>query len=93
MSFKTGFIIVVTALVTIVLMNNQDEVTFWIFGDVRISKLAGLAGMFGLGFILGAIALRPKKKPVNTFRVEEDEDEPLPKPSRNLSDEDRDYIS
>ncbi len=46
MSGKSIFIIVVTVLVTVILMKNTDEVTFWIFGDVEIPKLAVLGVMF-----------------------------------------------
>lgn len=61
MSSKTIFIIVVTILVTVILMKNTDEVTFWIFGDRSIPKLAVLGVMFGTGLILGYMAGRPRK--------------------------------
>jgi len=92
MSAKTIFIIVVTVLVTIVLMKNTDEVSFWIFGDTKIPKLTILGVMFGLGLIVGYLTGRPKKK--------QDIPESFPdyKPSTeekqtSLSDEDRDYIN
>lgn len=88
MSIKSIFIIIITVLVTVVLMKNQDEVTFWIFGDTRISKLVILMVMFGLGFIVGALAFKRKKKKVEL----EYEDEPENENSSNLSDEDREYI-
>jgi hypothetical protein len=71
-------------------MNNGDEVNFWIFGQVRISKLAILGVMFVLGFIVGAMAFRTKKKTVIPYKNEEIV-EPA-KPNSNLSDEDREYI-
>jgi ABC-type Fe3+-siderophore transport system permease subunit len=92
MSFKTIFIITITVLVTIVLMKNTDEVNFWIFGDTYVSKLAILGVMFALGFIVGIMIARPRKKPVPVENV----DEPTPGPKdnfSNLSDEDREYIS
>jgi uncharacterized integral membrane protein len=61
MSSKTIFIIVVTILVTIILMKNTDEVSFWIFGNHSVPKLAVLGVMFGVGLILGYMAGRPKK--------------------------------
>jgi len=92
MSAKTIFIIVVTILVTIILMKNTDEVTFWIFGDARIPKLAVLGVMFALGFIVGALAMRPRKKPAFN---EDANQETISSQQNNsdLSDEDRDYIS
>ena len=95
MNFKTIFIIIISVLVTIVLMNNTDEIDFWIFGDARIPKLAILGSMFGLGLIVGFLAGRPAKKiAVETY---EDQNVPLSKrleekESNGLSDEDRDYI-
>jgi hypothetical protein len=91
MSAKTIFIIIVTVLVTIVLMNNTDEVSFWIFGDAEIPKLAILGVMFGLGLIVGYLTGRPKKKdetpePYADYKPAKEE-----KPA--LNEEDRDYIN
>lgn len=61
MNSKTIFIILVTILVTVILMKNTDEVTFWIFGNRSIPKLAVLGVMFGTGLILGYMAGRPRK--------------------------------
>jgi hypothetical protein len=97
MTFKTIFIIVVTVLVTIILMNNTDEVSFWIFGDVRLSKLAVLGVMFGLGLIIGFMAGRPRKKiqpgSFNSAEPLNDKDHDyIRNDADQLSDEDRDYI-
>lgn len=96
MSFKTIFIIIISVLVTIILMNNTDEIDFWIFGDARFPKLAILGSMFFLGLVVGFLAGRPKKKaPVPNY----DEDvfvgnqELANEKENRLSDEDRDYIS
>jgi hypothetical protein len=91
MSGKTIFIIIVTVLVTIILMKNTDEVSFWIFGDAQIPKLAVLAVMFGLGLIVGFMAGRPKKKPEITESYADYK--PSPEEKRVLSDDDRDYIN
>lgn len=94
MSAKTIFIIIVTVLVTIILMKNTDEVIFWIFGDVRVPKLAVLGVMFALGFVVGAMAFRPRKKPVQEeIDAETGASYPSQQNNSNLSDEDRDYIS
>ena len=95
MSFKTIFIIVVSVLVTIILMNNTDEINFWIFGDAKIPKLAVLGFMFGLGLIVGFMAGRPGKKSAEKKYSEHDEDdyiEPNAEQQDQLSDEDREYI-
>ncbi len=97
MSFKTIFIIVVSVLVTIILMNNTDEINFWLFGNARIPKLAILGLMFGLGLIIGFIAGRPGK---NSQKISNNDFDPSPYNSSDssvkdqdlLSDEDREYI-
>ncbi|MDO8994407.1 hypothetical protein [Daejeonella sp.] len=97
MTFKTIFIIVVSVLVTIVLMNNTDEVNFWIFGNARVPKLAVLGVMFGLGLIIGFMAGRPRKKiqpdSFNSAEPLQDKDHEYTRNDADqLSDEDRDYI-
>ena len=92
MSFKTILIITISALVTVVLMKNTDEVRFWIFGDAYVSKLAILGIMFALGFVVGAMVARPRRKAA----VVESTNNPTIDPKENssgLSDEDREYIS
>lgn len=97
MTFKTIFTITVSVLVTIILMNNTDEINFWLFGNTKIPKLAILGLMFGLGLILGFIAGRPSKnsrknlinhsETANNDNVEAGEND-----QDSLSDEDREYI-
>ncbi len=90
MSAKTIFIIVITVLVTVILMKNTDEVTFWLFGDTSVPKLAVLGCMFGLGFAVGFAAGRPRKKTLPEDTVVT----PLPQETGRpgLSEEDNDYI-
>ena len=95
MSFKTLFIIVVSVLVTIILMNNTDEINFWLFGDAKIPKLAVLGSMFGLGLIVGYLAGNPGKKHLEKNYNEDDDNdniEPNSGKQDQLSDEDREYI-
>lgn len=103
MNVKTIFIIILTALVTIILMKNTDQVIFWIFGDRYIPKLAILGTMFALGLVVGYLLGRPKK--VITLNEDEyksldDQATPtsttpsseLPKTGKPLTDEDRRYL-
>lgn len=90
MSFKTIFIIVISVLVTVILMNNTEEIDFWLFGEARIPKLTVLGTMFGLGLLVGVLIGRPRKKHQIPY-----EDQPIENnaaPVDHLSDEDRDYI-
>ncbi len=94
MNIKTILIIIISVLVTVVLMNNTDEIDFWIFGDARIPKLAILGSMFGLGLIVGFLAGRPARKVL----TEKHDNVVVPLNNRfdtgesTLSDDDRDYI-
>lgn len=95
MKAKTVFIVVLTALVTIILMKNADEVEFWIFGTYMVPKLAVLGTMFIIGVVVGLMIGRGKKKQPVTDELpttdweEADEASPATKP---LNDEDSDYI-
>ena len=84
MHLKTLSIIAISVLLTIVLMNNTDDIHFWLFGDMKISKLTILGTMFVVGFIVGALVARPTKKIMPTEFDKEIQS--------SLSDEDRAYI-
>ncbi len=98
MSFKTIFIICAAVLITVILMQNQDEVLFKIlWKEMYISKLAMMLSLTFIGFIIGLILGRPKSKPEqkqipleieNTGNVITNTEN-----NSSLSDEDRDYIS
>lgn len=70
MRAKIIFIVIITVLVTIILMNNTDTVTFWIFGDVQIPKLTILGVFFALGFLVGFIARGKRKRLEQEFTIE-----------------------
>jgi uncharacterized integral membrane protein len=92
MRIKTMFIIFVTVLLTVVIMQNTDKVLFtFLFTDFRISKLVLLLIVAIVSFIIGVLVGRPSKpkyisgqnEDINNFKNKSD----------TLSDEDRDYIS
>lgn len=96
MNAKTIFIIAITILFTVVLMNNTDMVDFWFFGNARVPKLAVLGIVFFAGAIVGFMAGRPRKKlPLHHSDDPEDDNSGEITPDRRstLSDEDREYIS
>ena len=95
MSAKTVFLVIVSVLVTIILMNNTDEVNFWIFGDASVPKLAILGVMFGLGLIMGYLVGRPRKKEIKPDIADNPTISEVNNDSNRrdyLSDEDREYI-
>ncbi len=93
MKGKTIFIIVITALLTLFLVANNDavEFNFLIGKPVEVSKLIVIGICILTGFILGFIAGRPRK----TYSSYNDEVEKnyANEQKSTLSDEDRDYIS
>ncbi|MBE9582877.1 hypothetical protein IM792_00310 [Mucilaginibacter sp. JRF] len=92
MSFKTIVAIIIAVLLTVVIMQNRDEVPFTIlFTSMYASKLVVMAGVAVFAFILGLIVGRPKKQ---KYDIEQYHDTMYNKNKPDtLSDEDRDYIS
>jgi uncharacterized membrane protein YciS (DUF1049 family) len=70
MRLKTILIVIITVMVTIILMNNTDAVTFWIFGDIQVPKLTILGVLFALGFIVGFMARGKRKRLEQEFTIE-----------------------
>lgn len=94
MSGKTITIIILSVLLTIFLMVNNDAVSFdfIIWKDVQLSKLIVIGVCILIGFILGFIAGRPRKT-YTSYNDEIERGYNEQQPKSNLSDEDRDYIS
>ena len=93
MSFKTIVIIVLAVLITVIFMQNTDEVVFTLlWKQIYISKLWMMLIVTIFGFIIGVIAARPrKKKEIETTSYQNAKDVPLE--VNNISKEDDDYIS
>ncbi|WP_343535260.1 LapA family protein [Pedobacter sp.] len=93
MKGKTISIIVITALLTLFLVANNDAVEFnFLLGKpVEVSKLIVIGICILIGFILGFIAGRPRK--TYSSYNEEVEKNYANEQKNTLSDEDRDYIS
>lgn len=94
MSGKTITIIILSVLLTIFLMVNNDAVSFdfILWKDVQLSKLIVIGVCILIGFILGFIAGRPRKT-YTSYNDEIERGYNEQQPKSNLSDEDRDYIS
>ncbi|MFD0764150.1 hypothetical protein ACFQZI_04765 [Mucilaginibacter lutimaris] len=92
MSIKNIIALVIVVLLTIIIMQNTDEVKFTIlFSTVYMSKVPVMTGIAVVAFILGVLVGRPKNKKYN---ISEHYDERHAGDDKNtLSDEDRDYIS
>ncbi|WP_231491461.1 hypothetical protein [Pedobacter sp. Leaf170] len=93
MSGKTIFIIVLTALLTAFLFLNSDEVlfNFIVVNDVLVSKLLVIGVCVLIGFIIGFIVGRPRKT-ISSYDAEIEKNKPVLN-KKELTDEDRDYIS
>jgi uncharacterized integral membrane protein len=103
MSFKTIIIIVLAVLITVIFMQNTDQVMFTLlWKEIYVSKLIMMLIVTVFGFIIGVIVARPrrKKKEVviesntpNQITNTDDESYVSMKKQNDLSDEDRDYIN
>ncbi len=92
MRIKTMFIVLVTILLTVVIMQNTKEVPFnFLFATFYVSKLVMLLTVAVVSFIVGVLVGRPGRPKYIQGR-DEDPDESKTKPD-TLSQEDRDYIS
>ncbi len=92
MRIKTIFIIIVTILFTVVLMQNTGTVPFTIlFGTFYLSKLVMLLMVSVIAFILGWLAGRPKRvKRLGGDYTGTDVEKSNP---GTLSNEDKDYLN
>lgn len=100
MRIKTIFIIGITILLTIIIIQNADPVQFKVlFFETTISKLLMMLIVAFAGFIIGYLAGRPKRTRFTQdidhgYDDDEHQDGTSRRGSNNtLSDEDRDYIS
>ncbi|RYY07560.1 MAG: DUF1049 domain-containing protein [Sphingobacteriaceae bacterium] len=93
MKAKTLFAILLTVLITIVMMQNSDEVKFKVlFWDLYLPKLVILTGAIFIGVILGLIMASRPTKTIYTNTNNENQNNNQ-RPFDTLSAEDRDYIS
>jgi uncharacterized integral membrane protein len=103
MSFKTIVIIVLAVFITVIFMQNTDQVMFTLlWKEIYVSKLIMMLIVTVFGFIIGVIVARPKRKKKelvleNTASSKNmnstDEDYISMKKKNDLSDEDKDYIN
>lgn len=93
MNGKTIFIIILTALLTAFLFLNSDEVAFnfIVVDGVFVSKLLVIGICVIIGFIIGFIVGRPKKT-ISSYDNEIERNQQTAN-KKELSDEDREYIS
>jgi uncharacterized integral membrane protein len=102
MSFKTIIIIILSILITVIFMQNTDQVLFTIlWKELYVSKLIMMLVVTLFGFIIGVIVARPKKKkqviqnadvPLEVTQSEDKDYIEMPK-KQGISDEDRDYLN
>lgn len=92
MSAKTISIIILTALLTIFLMVNTEPVDFdFLVTTLPVSKLLVIGICIIIGFIIGFVVGRPRKT-VSSYDDEIERNQSVSN-KKELSDEDRDYIS
>lgn len=92
MRIKTMVVIFITVLLTVVLMQNTEEVKFtFLLSTFFLPKLVMLTAVSVVAFILGVLVGRPKK--VRSISGDFADDNYNHDKTDTLSDEDRDYIS
>jgi len=91
---KTIIISVLLALIVIVLFNNKEEASFWLFGEIRTSKLIILGIFFLIGVVVGAVIFRRRVKHPKEYGLSNPNGniEPFIDEEDPLSQEDREYI-
>lgn len=98
---KNVIIGLVLALVILILFQNKEESSFWLFGEIRTSKLLILGIFFLLGVVTGGIIFRRRNKHPEEYIVRNevmDRDQPLNQSqeiidsSSEISNEDREYL-
>jgi len=87
---------VITALVIIILFNNKEEASFWLFGEIRTSKLIILGVFFVLGVIVGGLMFRRRKKHPKEYSISnaapQESFHNSPPIQDPLSEEDREFL-
>lgn len=94
---KTVIFGIITALVLVILFKNKEEASFWLFGEIRTSKLFILGVFFILGVITGGFMFRRKKSHPKEYRINntlmtDSQEAENQDPHANLSEEDRKFL-
>jgi hypothetical protein len=92
MRIKTIIILIIAILLTIIFMQNLEQVRFTIlFSTMYVSKITMMLIVGVITFILGYLVGRPGKGKYNHLGYDEDADNDI-KP-RTLSNEDKEYLN
>ena len=92
MRIKTIIIILITVILTVVLMQNTDNVNFnFLWATFRVSKLVMLGLIALIAFILGVLVGRPKR--VKRLGGDFTDDNIDKGKTNTLSDEDKEYLN
>ena len=94
---KTIIVAILLALLLVILFNNKEEASFWLFGEIRTSKLLIIGVFFLLGVVVGGILFRrknkhPKEYGVSNTIARQSEDVDFLDHGDGLTDEDREFI-
>lgn len=88
---------IITACVALILFNNKEEASFWLFGEIRTSKLLILGIFFLLGVITGGLLFRRRRKQPQAAPLDRNDDDYADdmadeQPYSHLSREDRRFL-
>ncbi|WP_158826397.1 hypothetical protein [Mucilaginibacter lacusdianchii] len=94
MSLRTIIAIVITITLTVLIIQNTDEVIFTVFSvKTYLPKVAVLTATSVGGFLLGILVSRPRRKKYTGPSGSSEGDDQQNNRLDTLSDEDRNYIS
>lgn len=88
---------IITAFVALILFNNKEEASFWLFGEIRTSKLLIIGIFFLLGVVTGGLLFRRRRKQAQAAPLDRNEDDYADdmedeQPYSHLSREDRRFL-
>ena len=94
MSFKTIVIITLAVLITIIFMQNTDEVVFTLlWKQIYIAKSWVMLALTFSGITIGIIIAQPRKNRETEPNAQNQNAKDIPLEVSNFSKEDSDYIS
>lgn len=89
---KTIISSIILALLIVILFNNKEEASFWLFGEIRTSKLFIIGTFFLLGVITGGLVFRRRSKHPKEYSVSNSSHGDVEFIDDGLTEEDRKFL-
>ncbi|QBQ41830.1 hypothetical protein [Sphingobacterium psychroaquaticum] len=89
---KTIISSIILALLIVILFNNKEEASFWLFGEIRTSKLFIIGTFFLIGLVTGGLVFRRRSKHPKEYSVSNGNQPDTDFIDDGLTDEDRKFL-